>query len=643
VSGICGWLGATDADPRAVLDDMRRRMTWTGAAVDCVEIGDGFGLAATGSAETIGTLALGPLRIAFHGHGLWRNGSARVLPPTEICAHIATAYIERGPDALTALAGDFALALLDLDKRQALLAIDRMGVRNLVYRVEHETVIFAANLDALAAHPLVAHRIDPQALYNYVYFHMVPGPGTIFDESRRLLAGHYALLREGKADVTRYWQMRFDESTAFDERELEDRFRSTLRAGVEARAVANACGTFLSGGTDSSTVTGMLSEVTGVPVGTYSIGFDASGYDEMDYARIAAKHFRTEHHEYYVTPADVMTAIPLLAAEYDQPFGNASAVPTYYCAKLARETGVARMLAGDGGDELFGGNERYARQYHLSLYERLPGWLRTGMIEPLVHTPAAERLSVLRKGKSYIEQASLPMPARYESYNLLERLGPGNIFDAEFLATVDRTQPLSLLAHAYDEAHASSLINRLLALDLRFTLADNDQGYAHVRSRRRGCRVPAARRSRRRVFRRVASADEAAWRAPALLLQAGAARLPAARDARQTQAWLRPARGTVDCNLCAVTQLVPRRGGEPWRAADLRSQVSRRPRHHADRGASRLLRHDGVDPAHARAVVPAATLARDAEDTSRRRPHIQPRDATIEIASALKAAIACPC
>jgi len=474
VSGICGWLGATDADPRAVLDDMRRRMTWTGAAVDCVEIGDGFGLAATGSAETIGTLALGPLRIAFHGHGLWRNGSARVLPPTEICAHIATAYIERGPDALTALAGDFALALLDLDKRQALLAIDRMGVRNLVYRVEHETVIFAANLDALAAHPLVAHRIDPQALYNYVYFHMVPGPGTIFDESRRLLAGHYALLREGKADVTRYWQMRFDESTAFDERELEDRFRSTLRAGVEARAVANACGTFLSGGTDSSTVTGMLSEVTGVPVGTYSIGFDASGYDEMDYARIAAKHFRTEHHEYYVTPADVMTAIPLLAAEYDQPFGNASAVPTYYCAKLARETGVARMLAGDGGDELFGGNERYARQYHLSLYERLPGWLRTGMIEPLVHTPAAERLSVLRKGKSYIEQASLPMPARYESYNLLERLGPGNIFDAEFLATVDRTQPLSLLAHAYDEAHASSLINRLLALDLRFTLADND-------------------------------------------------------------------------------------------------------------------------------------------------------------------------
>jgi len=324
VSGICGWLGATDADPRAVLDDMRRRMTWTGAAVDCVEIGDGFGLAATGSAETIGTLALGPLRIAFHGHGLWRNGSARVLPPTEICAHIATAYIERGPDALTALAGDFALALLDLDKRQALLAIDRMGVRNLVYRVEHETVIFAANLDALAAHPLVAHRIDPQALYNYVYFHMVPGPGTIFDESRRLLAGHYALLREGKADVTRYWQMRFDESTAFDERELEDRFRSTLRAGVEARAVANACGTFLSGGTDSSTVTGMLSEVTGVPVGTYSIGFDASGYDEMDYARIAAKHFRTEHHEYYVTPADVMTAIPLLAAEYDQPFGNAS-------------------------------------------------------------------------------------------------------------------------------------------------------------------------------------------------------------------------------------------------------------------------------------------------------------------------------
>src|SRR5262249_16699723 len=140
-------------------------------------------------------------------------------------------------------------------------------------------------------------------------------------------------------------------------------------------------GTFLSGGTDSSTVAGMLGEVTGQPARTYSIGFDAQGYDEMAYARIAARHFNTRHNEYYVTSDDVVSAIPQIAAVHDQPFGNASAVPTFYCAKLARDDGVDVLLGGDGGDELFGGNDRYATQYLYSLYSDLPSGLRKGLIE----------------------------------------------------------------------------------------------------------------------------------------------------------------------------------------------------------------------------------------------------------------------
>ena len=122
-----------------------------------------------------------------------------------------------------------------------------------------------------------------------------------------------------------------------------------------------ALGCFLSGGTDSSTVAGTLKQVTG-SAATFSIGFDAAGYDEMDYARIAAKHFGTDHHEHYVTPAELVSAIPKVAAHYDQPFGNSSAVPAYICATVARDHGVRKLLAGDGGDELFGGNTRYAKQ-----------------------------------------------------------------------------------------------------------------------------------------------------------------------------------------------------------------------------------------------------------------------------------------
>lgn len=474
MTGVCGWFGELDVDPAVLIEAMRRHISWTGSPGERSETSDAFGLLAVGHPDTIGVFAFGALRIAFHGHGLWRDGADRALPPVELCERLATAYRERGADALTRLAGDFSLALLDLEKRQALLAIDRMGVRSLVYRIEQGVLIFAPNLDALSAHPLVNHRLDAQALYDYVYFHMVPGPRTIFRDSRRLLPGHYVLAQGGKATAVPYWEMRFDEADTSDERELERRFRDTLRAGVEARATTERCGTFLSGGTDSSTVTGLLSEISVGRVGTYSIGFDATGYDEMGYARITARHFRTDHHEYYVTPEDVVAAIPLVAVEYDQPFGNASAVPTYYCAKLARDAGVERMLAGDGGDELFGGNARYARQYQFSLYERLPAWLRTGVVEPLVATRFAESIPILRKGRSYVEQARLPMPARYESYNLLERLGPRNVFDPEFLAGVDPTQPIAMLSQAYASAHASSLINRLLALDLKFTLADND-------------------------------------------------------------------------------------------------------------------------------------------------------------------------
>jgi asparagine synthase (glutamine-hydrolysing) len=212
--------------------------------------------------------------------------------------------------------------------------------------------------------------------------------------------------------------------------------------------------------------------VTGKAPRTYSIGFDSPGYDEMSYARIAARHFGTRHHEYYVTPDDVVAAIPLIAAVHDQPFGNASAVPTYYCAKLARDDGVGTLLGGDGGDELFGGNERYATQYLYSLYGDLPRVLREAIVQPVISMfPNA---GVAGKLQRYIATASMPMPARYDHYNLLERIGPAAILTRDFLSAVRPDLPAAQMAQAYRGSHAKSLINRMLALDLRYTLADND-------------------------------------------------------------------------------------------------------------------------------------------------------------------------
>jgi asparagine synthase (glutamine-hydrolysing) len=473
MTGICGWFGVCEGDASRILADMSQRITWDDPAGRRSEVGPGFALAAVGAPDTIGVFAFGPLRVAFHGHGHWREGPNRALTPAAFCERFADAYRQRGADALGAAGGDFALAVIDLEANRALLAIDRAGVRNLVYRDSGGLLAFASNLDSLGVHPSVVHRVDPQALYNYVYFHMVPGPGTIFAGSHRLLPGHCVVATREGAQTRRYWAMRFIEDQRSDSASLKREFRETLVTGVETFA-RDACGTFLSGGTDSSTVTGVLSGLSTAPIDSFSIGFDASGYDEMEYARIAAKRFVTHHHEYYVTPADVVAALPLVAAEYDQPFGNASAVPTYHCARFAKSKGVTRLLAGDGGDELFGGNVRYARQYQFALYERIPQAFRSRLIEPILDSAFSKSIPFLRKGRSYVTQARLPMPARYETYNLLERLGPAEVFHGDFLAGVDRGRPLAMLTERYREADADSLINRMLDLDLKFTLADND-------------------------------------------------------------------------------------------------------------------------------------------------------------------------
>jgi asparagine synthase (glutamine-hydrolysing) len=350
-----------------------------------------------------------------------------------------------------------------------------MGTQPLAYQLAGETLVFASTADALVRHPATPGRIDPQGLYNYVYFHMVPGPGTVYQGQQRLLPGEYLRYRQGTIEKRTYWKIAFDEQPGLPFEELKQQFLQVLKDSVRAAGEGQKVGAFLSGGTDSSTISGILTQVGGKPADTYSIGFEAEGYDEMEYARLASRHFGTTHHEYYVTPDDVVAAIPKIAAVFDQPFGNASAVPAFYCARMARADGVTRMFGGDGGDELFGGNERYAKQHVFALYDKVPGLLRRALLEPAVFNfPAGSLIKPIRKARSYIEQATVPMPERLETYNLLGRYGPSQVFTAEFLAGADVDGPLASLRDTYSKNQAASLINRMLALDLKVTLADND-------------------------------------------------------------------------------------------------------------------------------------------------------------------------
>jgi asparagine synthase (glutamine-hydrolysing) len=393
-----------------------------------------------------------------------------------LASTLAAVWLQGQPERLCQLlSGAFSLAILDERSGEALLVADRMGIQPLSWQLAGEALVFASAADALLRHPLTPAVLDHQGLYNYVYFHMVPSPGTVYQGQQRLMPGEYLHYRQGRVETRPYWRMQFQEEGKRSFAELKEDFLGHLRDSVREAAGDAKVGAFLSGGTDSSTIAGMLTQVGGQPAATYSIGFEAQGYDEMEYARIASRHFGTQHHEYYVTPDDVVAAIPQIAAVFDQPFGNASAVPAYYCAHMARADGVTRMFGGDGGDELFGGNERYAKQHVFALYERVPRLVREALLEPAVFNfPGGERVRLLRKARSYIEQASVAMPARLETYNLLGRYGPQQVFTDDFLAAADIGQPLASLGKTYGRSEAKSLINRMLALDLQITLADND-------------------------------------------------------------------------------------------------------------------------------------------------------------------------
>jgi asparagine synthase (glutamine-hydrolysing) len=384
----------------------------------------------------------------------------------------AAAFADRGVDAARRVGGTFAAGVTD-GNGQSFGVVDRFAVRTLCYRIVEGRLHFAERADTLAAlHPVAA--VDPQALFDYLYFHVIPSPRTVYRGVFRVPPGHGVVHDSTGLTVRAYWVPQFQQPTDGNFDALSSRFRDSLKTAVARQLDGSKPACFLSGGTDSSTVAGMIGLVAGRPASTYSIGFEAEGYDEMAYARLAAQRFKTDHHEYYVTPDDLVASIPDVARHYDQPFGNSSALPAYYCARMARDDGVTRMLAGDGGDELFGGNTRYAKQRVFGWYEQIPPTLRRHLLEPaLLKTPVGA-LPLLKKGRSYIEQAMVPLPDRLQMYNLLSRLGVNTVLEPGFIEQIDIGDPLAQQRRQWSHPADASNLNRMLAFDWYYTLAEAD-------------------------------------------------------------------------------------------------------------------------------------------------------------------------
>ena len=385
-------------------------------------------------------------------------------------------------DGITAFAdlnAGVSLLVKDLDTGQCSLAIDRMGIESLCFAATESGLYFARDADQVSnrLEPHLRGKISRQSVYEYLFFHSVPAPGSIFSGVQKLVPGQVLTVEHGGKPLLRhYWRPTFSD-TAKD----VDETRTALR-DVLSGAVANAyhaagsgkVGAFLSGGLDSSSVVGFFTEQqSNAP--TFSIGFDVDGYDERSYARIANNHFGANGHEYVAGSDDVLEHFETIAKAYDEPFGNSSVVPTLLCAHLARQHGIDLLLAGDGGDELFAGNERYAKQKVFEWYFRLPGSLRRGFFDPLAaRIPEDVSLMPLKKFRSYVDQANVKLPRRFETWNYAYREGIASMLETEFASEINIEAPFERMQSVYDANQTGDSVDRMLTYDWKFTLADSD-------------------------------------------------------------------------------------------------------------------------------------------------------------------------
>lgn len=420
------------------------------------------------------TARSGNLIVALHGQPVWAKG-ARYTRAGADCEGVLAAYRERGAALLDELRGRFALVVIDGDRRRLTLAIDPMGIERLCWAVVAGGLVFGTSAEAVANFAPLQAPLRKQAVHDFLLTHMVPAPDTAYEGVQKLEPATRLVFEGGRASVERYWTPRFNERRTESSEALQQRLRDTLDAAVERCKPDATTGAFLSGGLDSSTVAGVLGKVSGRPPRTFSIGFGVESHDEIKFARISARKFGCDATEYNVTAEDIVTTFDRIASAYDEPFGNSSAVPTFFCAQLAAKAGVGHLLAGDGGDEIFGGNERYAKQQVFEAYGRLPAWARSGFLEPLSRQVSPDSaVTPLRKLRSYIDQARIPLPERLETWNLFYRTPHAEIFEPEFAAGIDTRRPIEAMRRVYDSVSDTTLLNRMMHYDWHFTLADSD-------------------------------------------------------------------------------------------------------------------------------------------------------------------------
>src|SRR5215813_14019925 len=394
-------------------------------------------------------------RLESRGHRFYTNSD------TEVIVHL---YEDHGPGCVHHLRGMFAFAVWDEARQRLLLARDRFGKKPLHYALHKGRLLFGSEIKALLAVDPTLAEVDTEGLLNFFYFGYVPDPLTAFRRIKKLPPGHLLEFANGCVEVRRYWNLPdYGVEDPKSEEECLEELEQRLAEAVRLRLVSDVpLGALLSGGVDSSVVVALMARASSRQVKTFSIGFSSRDFNEADHARAVARQFDTEHYELVIEP-DIEETVDRVTRIMEEPFGDSSAVPTYHVCKMAREH-VTVALAGDGGDELFAGYDRYAKQLRRRRFPNVPpamgSWYRR-RVHPYIPTAWP--------GRRFLFNVSLSARDRYlDEVSLLPCARESSLFTTDFVASHGKqASPYERSSCHFDERPESDPLSEMLYLDAK--------------------------------------------------------------------------------------------------------------------------------------------------------------------------------
>lgn len=345
----------------------------------------------------------------FHSLRDWileRGHTLRTNTDTEVIVHL---YEELGLDCLKKLEGMFAFAIWDSKKARLFIARDRMGEKPLHYGIFGKQLIFSSELKSILLHPAAKRELSSEGLQKYLAFEYVPAPLSIFKDIQKLLPGHFILFENGEITTHQYWRPNLNIVAGYDEAEAADRLMKLLTESIKLRMIADVpLGVFLSGGVDSSTIAALAAEISSKKIQTFSIGFSEESFDESSQAKLVSEHLGTDHYSALFHAQLARQTLEELWEFLDEPIADSAILPTYFLSKMTRQQ-VKVALAGEGGDELFGGYPTYWAHNLASVWMKIPSMVRSRVLEPAIRSlpVSLNYYSLDYKFKKFIEAANL--------------------------------------------------------------------------------------------------------------------------------------------------------------------------------------------------------------------------------------------